>query len=154
MTIKKQYVDIVAFLEENKNKQVKTILQDIIDMTEAKVQTRTFVKDADGNVLAIYCYYHKQWELTSEVEYGNKKSSSTGLNTMCKLGVRGWTKQQSLLKKLDVDLLAEVIAGELATEDIAEQKETQTKAIKEQCAIDFEHDSEMYTTLEEVNKLV
>ena len=47
MTIKKQYQEIVSFLTVNKELKVSEILEEIKKMTESKVQTKTFVKDAN-----------------------------------------------------------------------------------------------------------
>ena len=109
MTIKKQYVDLITFLEENKKETVESILKEAIQMCLSKVNTKTHVKDTDGEVFAIFCYYHKQWELVSNVEYGKKANSTTGLNTMCKQGVRGWTRQQKLFSNLESDIMKQMM---------------------------------------------
>ena len=85
-------------------------------------QANTFIRDDEGNVVAIYCYYHKQWELLSECEYGKKATSATGYNTMCKEGVSKWTKQQRVKKQAEAGLLDRVIAGELSTDDIPNEQ--------------------------------
>lgn len=113
MTIKKAYVELVNFLEANKDKKVATLLDSILEMCESKKQSQTFLKDEEGNVIAIYCYYHKQWELLSEVPYGSKANSSTGFNTMCKVGTSKWTKAQSDAKKAKAELLDNVASGKI-----------------------------------------
>jgi len=118
MSIKKQFVELVALLEANPNKKVSTILAEVIAMTESKKRESTVIKDADDNVIAIYCYYHKQWELLSEVEYGAKKSSVSGYNTMCKIGVSKWTKAQSDYKKAKSQILDDVQDGTIDAGDI------------------------------------
>lgn len=118
MTIKKQFSDLIAFLEANQGKKVSTLMPELIEMASAKVTQKTFHKDADENVVAIYCYYHKRWELLSEVEYGAKASSSTGFNTMCKEGVSQWTKQQRDAKKAKESVLDKVASGELTADQI------------------------------------
>ena len=75
MSIKKSYVEIVNFLEDNKEKKVSSILDEILSMVESKKSPSTVLMDAEGNVIAIFCYYHKQWELFSEVEYGSKANT-------------------------------------------------------------------------------
>ena len=117
-TIKKQFVEIIAFLEANKNKKVDTILAEAIAMAESKKRDSTVLKDDEGNVIAIYCYYHKQWELLKDVPYGKKASSASGYNTMCKVGVSKWTKQQSLAKKAKEEILTLVQEGEIDPSDI------------------------------------
>ena len=112
MAIKKDFQAIVEFLEANQNKKVATILEQLREMCSAQ-NTVTFKKDADGNVTEVFCYYHKRWELVSEHEYGKKASNkATGLNTMSKVGLNQWTKQQSVAKKAKEQLLARVAAGE------------------------------------------
>lgn len=112
MAIKKDFVALVEFLEANQNKKVATILEQLREMCSQQ-NTVTFKKDAEGNVTEVFCYYHKRWELVSEHEYGKKASNkATGLNTMCKVGLNLWTKQQSAAKKAKEQLLARVAAGE------------------------------------------
>lgn len=122
-TVKKQFEEIYTVLEENKNKKVSTILPQLIELmskkNNASGQANTFIKDDEGNVVAIYCYYHKKWELISECEYGSKKGTATGYNTMCKEGVSKWTKAQRVKKAAEAELLTKVSSGELAVEDIA-----------------------------------
>lgn len=123
--IKVAYKDLIAFLEENKNKKVGTILDEAKLMCEAKnggSNGKTFEKDDEGNVTKVYCWYHKEWEDVSECEYGAKKGTATGLNTMCKQGVSSWTKQQRIMKKAEGELLTKIASGELLPEDLmAEQ---------------------------------
>ena len=107
MSIKKPFVELVDFLTANKNKKVDTILQEVLLMAESKKRDTTTIKDADDNVIAIYCYYHKQWELLDNVPYGAKKSSANGYNTMCKVGVSKWTKAQSMAKKAKGQIIAD-----------------------------------------------
>jgi len=116
--IKKNYQDLVAFLEANPNKKVATLLPQIIEMCEAKVNSRTFEKDESGTVTKVFCYYHKVWEDVAVVEYGAKKGTATGLNTMCKEGVRAWSKAQRDAKKAKEELLAKVVSGEIDACDL------------------------------------
>ena len=118
MTIKKQFVELVALLEANPNKKVSSILAEVIAMAESKKRDSTVIKDANGEVIAIHCYYHKQWELLSEVEYGAKKSSVSGYNTMCKIGVSMWTKAQSIAKRAKSQVLDDVSDGTIDATDI------------------------------------
>ena len=112
MAIKKDFQELVAFLEANQNKKVQTILEQVLAMCSQQ-NTVTFKKDEEGNVIEIFCYYHKRWESLAEHEYGKKASNkATGLNTMCKEGTRLWTKQQTTAKKAREQLLMRVAAGE------------------------------------------
>lgn len=136
MTIKKQYKDIVTFLQENKDKKItKALLEQVYTMCESKTKGRTFAKDGD-QVVAIYCYYHKQWEMLDQCEYGSKASSSTGYNTMCKKGVRGWTRTQKLLKDLDSKILSKIMAEELEASDAKSYKEDKIEKIQKQVVND------------------
>lgn len=125
MTIKKAYQSIVAFLEENSDKKVKSILDQVREMTSAKAGVReggtTFIKDATGATVAILDYYFKRWmPLVGEqaVEFGAKKSTATGFNTMSKAGVSAWTKQQRVAKEAEAKLLDDVAAGNVKPGDI------------------------------------
>ena len=118
MSIKKAYVDIISFLEANEGKKVGSIIEEIKSMCESKKQTSTVYKDENDNVIAIFCYYHKQWELISEVPYGSKANSTSGYNTMCKVGTSLWTKAQRDAKKAKEDLLISVSNGDIEPTDI------------------------------------
>jgi len=142
MTIKKQYQEIISFLESNKNKKVASILSELKSMTESKVRTKTFVKDTDGNVIAIFCYFHKQFELVSKVPYGIKKTSTTGLNTMCKVGVKAWTKQQKSIKQVDGIILEKLVNDEIKKDEIDEIKENMISVIKEKTFEEFKREEE------------
>ena len=121
MAIKKDYVELVNFLETNKNKKVETILDLVREMCSQKVET-TFKKDENGNVTHVYCYYHKVWEDVSQVEYGKKASNkATGLNTMCKVGLNQWSKQQRVAQKEKNELLEKMAKGEVTQEEFTQE---------------------------------
>mgnify|MGYP003655829227 CR=1 FL=1 len=117
-TIKKDFVALIAFLEANKNKNVKTILEEAKLMCTKKTNDKTFELDEDGNVVRVYCYYHKCWEDVSIYTYGPKKNTASGLNTMCKEGVSQWTKQQRVAKQSKEALLTKLGTGELTVDDL------------------------------------
>jgi hypothetical protein len=123
MTIKKSFTEIVEFLEANKNKKVSTILDEIYSITSQKSMSKTFLTNDKGEVFAIFCYYHKQWELLSEVDYGLKASSTTGYNTMCKIGVKHWTAQNKQAKEVGSRVLAMLEEGEISASEINETRE-------------------------------
>lgn len=115
--IKKDFVAIVELLIANKGKKVDTILPQVIELATKKASGgsdigKTFLKDDEGNTVAVYCYYHKRWELVSQCEYGKKANTATGLNTMCKEGTSAWTKQQRAANNAEKALLAKLTAGE------------------------------------------
>lgn len=118
MTIKKAFVELVELLEANEGKKVSSILPQVLAMAESKKRDSTVLKDEEGNVIAIFCYYHKQWELLSEVEYGSKKNSASGYNTMCKIGVSKWTQAQRIAKKAKDEVLDGVSNGDIDPSDI------------------------------------
>ena len=126
MQIKKQFEEIYAILEANKNRKVSTILGELTELMSKKsaggVDGKTFYKDDKGNLIAIFCYYHKKWEPIANVEYGKKTNTATGLNTMCKEGVSQWGKQQRAKKKAEDELLAKVVSGELDAKDIPNEQ--------------------------------
>lgn len=120
MSTKKQFVELLQFLEQNSDKKVNTILDKVREMTMSQKRSETvlYADEEKSEVVAIFCYYHKRWELLSEVEYGAKKHSASGYNTMCKEGVNAWTKQQSEAKKAKAELLDAVANGEVDPKDL------------------------------------
>ena len=123
--VKKAYAQVIAFLEENGEKKVKTVINDVIALCAPKSggsgggNASTFVKDENGVVVAVRCFYHKLWMSPAVVEFGAKASSATGLNSMCKDGVSKWTKQQRDFKTAQAKLLQAVSANEVAPDQIA-----------------------------------
>ena len=121
--IKKDFQAIYELLEQNANKKVSSVLPQLLElMTRKGGMASTCKRDEEGNVTHIFCYYHKEWESVAEVEYGTKASSTTGLNTMCKIGANSWSKQQRTKKKEEAELLDLVQSGAVAIEDIASLK--------------------------------
>jgi hypothetical protein len=120
--VKKVFAEVFALLsaEENQNKKVKTILSEVSVLmsksTNAVAETTRY--DEDGNLTHVYCYYHKEWEDITECEYGAKKNTKSGLNTMCKLGVSNWTKQQRAKKKAESELLTKLSTKEIEVDDL------------------------------------
>lgn len=115
-TIKKIYQEVHAILSANENKKVKDILHLLEPIMEAQQRDKNHFEDQHG--LWIFCYYHKEWELTSQVEYGKKANTATGLNSMCKVGTNQWTKQQREFKKFKSELLDKVASGEISADQI------------------------------------
>ena len=131
MSIKKVFAPIVALLESaveaNSKVKVTEVLAKVLDLCAAKTGgstgTSTSVRNDEGVVVAIKCYYHQTWMDPRVVEFGAKATSTTGLNNMCKEGVRKWTRQQTAAKKAELELLARVQSGDLAISDIAAEQE-------------------------------
>ena len=129
MTVKKMYIEIVELLEANQNKLVSEVLQDVINLASAKsnkgASGSTFIKDVNGDVVAIQCYYFKRFMPlvgNEAVEFGAKKSTTTGYNTMCKLGVSLWTKQNKQAKEETDAILERLEANEIDISQIAKIK--------------------------------
>lgn len=151
MTIKKQYEEIFNFLQANKNKKIATVFDDVIALMSSKQGGsdigKTFLKDAEGNVTHVYCYYHKKWESVTVAEYGVKTNTATGLNTMCKEGVSSWSKQQRIYKKTNEALLKQVASGELSPEDLQAQMDI---AEQERKTIEVRNDEHGFDTVEDI----
>lgn len=150
MQIKKQYEEVYAFLEANKNKKVSSILPDLIALMQSKSGGsdigKTFLKNEAGDVIAVFCYYHKKWEDVSVAELGAKANTATGLNTMCKEGVSSWSKQQRIYKKANEELLQLVAKGELSPEELPSRMEALEQARK---TIEVRSDEHGYNTADE-----
>ena len=132
-TIKKAFLPLIELLEANKDKKISTILDQAIALTAAKTggggrASNTVVKDKDGNVTHIFCYYHKRWEDVQLVEFGKKASSPTGFSNMCKEGTSAWTKQQRDAKTAKEQLLQAVAAQEVKPTEITTRMEAIEKA--------------------------
>lgn len=149
--IKKDYVELVELLQANQNKKVSTIMDDIIALTTRKSgggANGSTVYRVNGEVVAIYCYYHKKYELISHVDYGKKANTASGLNTMCKEGVSNWTKQQRTAKKAESDLLNQLAEGKIEPSELtalrADIDETKSSIIAR------EDESHSFDTIEEL----
>lgn len=150
MQVKKQFEELYAFLEANKNRKVSTIMPELSEMMSRKsaggANGKTFYK-VDEAVVIVFCYYHKKWELVNIAEYGKKVSNqATGLNTMCKEGANAWSKQQRDKKKAGEQILTKVAAGELEPTEIAAEQE---RIAEESKVIVPRSDEHGYDTLEE-----
>ena len=116
-TIKKPFVEIHKILINNLNKNVNEIMDLLEPIMEAQVRDKCHRTNENGD-LEIFCWYHKEWEVVGEVEYGSKKNTSTGYNTMCKIGVNQWTKQQREFKKAKNELLDQVMEGTIEPNEL------------------------------------
>ena len=119
MTIKKVYIELHTLLLNNKKKKVSDLMPDILELMNSKTSDLNHRVDVKGNVTHVFCYYHKQWEDIITYPYGSKSNSTTGLNTMCKIGVNKWTKQQRVYKQSKAELLDQLASGDLEIGDLA-----------------------------------
>ena len=120
MSTKKSFQEVVTFLNLNKDKKVSEIIEEVLLMTISKKVAETSRINEDGQ-LEVFCWYHKEWENTTLIEYGKKASTESGLNTFCKVGVNQWTKQQADAKKAKAGLLDNVAEGKVKVADINKQ---------------------------------
>lgn len=131
--IKKAFQPIISVLAANMTATVEDIFEEVQALAAAKTgggtagpkALRTAIKDVNGNVVAVQCYYFKRWmPLVGDeaVEFGAKKGTATGLNSMCKEGVKHWTAQQSAFKKATANILVEVEEGILDPADISARR--------------------------------
>lgn len=117
--IGKNFSELYAFLSANQDKTVADVMADCEAMMQSELTDKTF-RYTDAGVLEVFCWYHKVWENTDEIPYGNKASNkSTGKNTFCKVGVNCWTKQQRDFKTESAKILTDVADGKLKPEEIA-----------------------------------
>jgi hypothetical protein len=134
--IKKPFQEVYSILIANEDKKVSTILSELVEIMTSKQRDKNHYEDEHG--LWIFCYYHKEFELTDQVEYGRKVNTATGLNSMCKVGTNTWTKQQREFKKSKADLLNQVASGDLAIDDINNKIE-ELEVVKDMIVPLYEH---------------
>lgn len=150
--IKKAFMPIVELLQANQDTTVADILPQIVELTAAKTgagggKASTFHRNDAGDVIAVKCYYHGLWMHVAAVEFGEKKSSASGLNSMSKDGTSKWTKQNAGAKKAKEALLTRVAEGEITANDLP----SELKRIEEERAaiIPMEGEYVGFETLEE-----
>ena len=122
MSVKKVYTNIIAFLEANADKKVKSILGELTEMCTAKSagsSATTVHRNEAGEVAFIRCGYFGLWLPVAHVAWGVKATSASGFNPMCKEGNSLWTKQQRVAQKAREELLVNVGNNEIAIEDLA-----------------------------------
>ncbi len=124
--VKKAYVELYQLMLANPKKQIGTLMPEFLELMQSKSaggsNGKSFIKNAEGVVTHVYCYYHKKWEDVTIAEYGKKTNTASGLNTMCKEGVSAWTKQQRIKKQAEAKLLERVASGDLEVGLIADEQ--------------------------------
>ncbi len=129
MNILKKYDDIVKLLEANQDKKIKTLMPQIYELTKSKREVNETVRfDESGAVTEVFCYYHKVWENVADVEFGVKTNTKSGLNTMCKDGMKAWTKTNNSINKQEKEMKAQLVQDllkEAITREEYAQKERQ-----------------------------
>lgn len=150
--IKKAFTGIVELLEANTDALVSDVLDQVRELAAAKTgagggKASTFHRDENtGEVVAIKCYYHGLWMDPRVAEFGAKKTSASGFNSMCKDGQSKWSKQQAQLKKADQEILQAVASGEMDPANIADAQAEAKEAAK---AVIPREDGYGFATLEE-----
>lgn len=122
--IKKAFQPFFTLLNANPDATVSDLMPQLTELAAAKSgggggNAQNFHRNEAGELLAVKCYYHKLWFSPSEVEFGAKKGTATGLSSMTKDGTSKWNKQLSEFKKASAKLLEDVAAGQVAQEDVA-----------------------------------
>lgn len=120
--IKKQYEELYNLLKSNKDAKILDILPQITEICSSKIRKKNHITNEKGETIAVFCYYHKKWELLSKSPYGQKKNVISKVNTMCKLGCSAWVKLNKFKKSIDSMLLDQIEAGKLKVEDLKKQK--------------------------------
>lgn len=152
---KKAFLPIVELLNaaiaENPKIKVSEVIDQVVELVSAKSgagggKATTFHRNEAGEVVAVKCFYHKTWMDPRVAEFGEKKSSASGLNSMSKDGMSKWTKQNAGFKKAQSELLLKVQNGEIAASDIAAELE---KVEAEKNAVHPREDGYGFATLEE-----
>lgn len=125
MSIKKAFAPIMSVLSAAlaAGTVAQEVHDEVLGLASAKSgagggKATTFHRTEDGRVVAVFCYYFKRWFNVIDMEFGEKKSSASGLNSMCKQGMSLWTKQNNAAKKAQQDLLTKVGSGEIAADEI------------------------------------
>lgn len=154
--IKKAFAPIVdalrAAIDADPKVKVASILDQIVELASAKSgagggKATTFHRNEAGEVTGVKCYYHGLWMDPRVVEFGEKKSSASGLNSMSKEGMSKWTKQNAAAKKAKEELLLKVQSGEVAADSIASEL---ARIEAEKDAVHPREDGYGFATLEEL----
>lgn len=134
LTIKKDYEPVMALFKTaieiaSQNKVKKSTIElmqaeynKALELTASKNSNGSGSKSTaywqDGKLVAVFCYYHKKWELVDHIEYGKKAGTKTGLNTMCKEGTSAWTRQNRQKQKHQDDMMKKLLAKEITAEEV------------------------------------
>jgi hypothetical protein len=151
IVVKKAYSDIYAVLVKNKKKKVSEILDDLLEIMKPKTDRilgETFIRNSENAIVAIRCWYFKRWMPlvgTKKVLFGSKKSSTTGYNTMCKIGCSHWYRQQREKKKALMNLPIDIKNKKVKIDEIEKvQEEIEAKAsVIEKTTLGFETKEEV-----------
>lgn len=116
---------LTAALAANPKVKLVDVMDEVNEACRARVgegsggKATTFVKNAEGVVVAIRDFYFGKWFDPRVVPTGLKANTPSGYNSMSKAGLNQWTKQQNDAKKAKDALLAAVGAGEIAADQVS-----------------------------------
>lgn len=122
--VKKAFQPIADLLLASKDKKVSEIMADFFELAKVQVNRTSgdiAVYDSKGKVVALYDYFLKRWMPLvgpAAVEFGPKAGTSTGYQGMSKLGFAAHTSQQRIAKNAELDLIPQVVKGEIKPEEI------------------------------------
>lgn len=125
--VKKVFAPVFEILNENQNVKVKDLmpqLEPLMTMKTARIAGASALMSGD-KVVGMRCLYYKRWmPVVGEhaVEFGIKKGTTTGLNSMSKEGLKLWSRQQSKARQELDGLLDKLSNGELQLENLADEK--------------------------------
>lgn len=137
ITPKQKVINSVVELLKNENVD-ESIIEKVNALATTAMRSSTAdisAYDADGNLVAIYCSYHKMWEpvtavFTTEDENGNeieeevdlfgKAKTSNGYTRICKEGSKTMNTKARELRKAKDDITSNWLKGEI-DEDEAKQ---------------------------------
>ena len=118
---------MMALLNDHQDALVSDIMDEALLIASTKTagkrvpREQKHITSTDGEVVAIHDYYFKRWMPLvgpEAVEFGQKASTKTGYNTMCKQGTSLWTKQNSTAKQATLALIDQVAEGDLGPADL------------------------------------
>ncbi|MCH9758725.1 MAG: hypothetical protein K0U19_06400 [Proteobacteria bacterium] len=100
----------------------------------------SYIGDKADNCVAIFCCYHKKWELVENhplignkgVWFGSKDSNHGGLNSYCREGMNHYDKRRRTRLRDDAEVINDMMMGKISREACADKKELielQSKAI-------------------------
>jgi uncharacterized protein (DUF2267 family) len=145
---------INAALAANPKVKLSDVVAELEEAAKARVgeggsRSTTFHRDEEtGQVVGIFDYYFKKWFSPKLVDVGTKAGTPSGYNSMSKVGLNQWTKQQREYKLAKDDLLTKVANGEIDQSQIAQHLEAIEAA--KNTVIALPEGVVMFDTLEEL----
>lgn len=147
----------MSLLMANQGKKVSTLLPQLVTLmySERSNGGNAFYNAESGALVGHFCYFHKIYEpvgaAAGQAEYGSKVNTSTGLNTMCKVGANSFSSRNSTYKQNRANVMIRMMAQppEITIDEarpILEQIE------KDKIAVIPREDKVGFKTLDELTK--